>query len=249
MMHVYISDRKTQKKLSGIAALNLKILLLISFFLFAFIALPSRAQNNQAPSIAVPAVMNGRAMVVINGGEPKTLAIGQSHQGVELTSIRGNQVSFRVAMPNNNTQAVTVNVGAMPVSLTSTPMPMNSGNSEISIPIGQGGHFYTSGYINNKAVYFVVDTGATSIAMGQDDARRLGIDFERGQRIVVGTANGNAIAYRVQLRSVRIQNVEVSNVEASVSAQPMPYILLGNSFLNRFDMTKTHNRLVLRRRY
>ena len=103
---------------------------------------------------------------------------------------------------------------------------------------GPGGHFLVDGRINGGAVRFMVDTGATMIAMGQADATRLGIDWSRGERGLVGTANGTVVAYRVNLRSVRVGDVEVNNVDAVVSPSSMPFVLLGNSFLSRFSMRR-----------
>jgi aspartyl protease family protein len=98
-------------------------------------------------------------------------------------------------------------------------------------------------------VQFLVDTGATSVAMGVPEAERLGIDYRKG---VVGrgsTANGIVTVYHVKLSSVRIGDVEVYDVDASVLPSAMGHILLGNSFLTRFQMTRHNDQLVLDRRY
>ena len=63
------------------------------------------------------------------------------------------------------------------------------------------------------------------------------------------TANGVVPSFRVSLTSVRIQDVEVFNVDATVSPLAMPYILLGNSFLSRFQMTRTNDQMVLDKRF
>jgi aspartyl protease family protein len=106
-----------------------------------------------------------------------------------------------------------------------------------------------SGAVNGRSVQFLVDTGATSVAMGADEARRLGIQFEKGQRMQSSTANGVVAAFRVSLTSVRIQDVEVFNVDATVLPQSMPYILLGNSFLTRFQMMRENETLTLTKRF
>jgi aspartyl protease family protein len=56
-------------------------------------------------------------------------------------------------------------------------------------------------------------------------------------------------AWRTRLASVRVGDVEVFDVEAVVLQQPMPYVLLGNSFLNRFQMRRDNVQLTLERRY
>jgi aspartyl protease family protein len=95
----------------------------------------------------------------------------------------------------------------------------------------------------------MVDTGATSIAMSAEEARRLGLAFENGPKIYGNTANGPVTGYRVTLTSVRIQDVEVHNVEAAVLPLPMPHILLGNTFLTRFQMKRENDTLTLTRRF
>jgi aspartyl protease family protein len=85
--------------------------------------------------------------------------------------------------------------------------------------------------------------------MGADEARRMGIQYESGERFHGSTANGQVVGYRVKLTSVRIQDVEVNNVDAAVLPQGMPYILLGNSFLSRFQMKRDNDTLTLTRRF
>ncbi len=106
-----------------------------------------------------------------------------------------------------------------------------------------------SGAINGRAAQFVVDTGATFVSMGAADAQRFGVDWQAGQVGAVQTANGVMPAWRVKLASVRIGDVELFDVDALVSQQPIPSILLGNSFLNRFQMKRDHEQMVLERRY
>jgi aspartyl protease family protein len=87
------------------------------------------------------------------------------------------------------------------------------------------------------------------VALGADDARRMGINLATAQPAVMGTANGAVQAWRVKLSSVRVGNVNVHEVDAVVMPAAMPYVLLGNSFLTRFQMTRTNDQLVLERRY
>ena len=111
------------------------------------------------------------------------------------------------------------------------------------------GHFLTQGQINGGSVRFMVDTGASFVAIGVADAQRLGVNLRTAQPAVMGTANGATQAWRVKLNSVRVGDVTVHEVDAVVMPAPMPYALLGNSFLTRFQMTRTNDQLVLQRRY
>jgi aspartyl protease family protein len=98
-------------------------------------------------------------------------------------------------------------------------------------------------------VSFLVDTGATSIAMSQAEAVRIGLDLRNGQRGMASTANGLVPVVGVTLTTVRVGDVEVANVQAVVMPAQMPHVLLGNSFLTRFSMRRDNDvmRLELRR--
>jgi len=96
---------------------------------------------------------------------------------------------------------------------------------------------------------FVVDTGATSVSLGALEADRIGINYKNGDPVQLSTANGNSQGWRVRLGSVRIGDVELSGVEAVITPAPMPYVLLGNSFLTQFQMTRINDQMVLERRY
>jgi len=85
--------------------------------------------------------------------------------------------------------------------------------------------------------------------MSAADAQRIGLDFSKGQPVRMNTANGVAQGFRVRLASVRVGDVEIYDVDAIVSQQPMPYVLLGNSFINRFSMRRDADQMVLEKRY
>ena len=114
----------------------------------------------------------------------------------------------------------------------------DGGARQIVLPMGPGGHFMAQGAINGKSVNFMVDTGATTIAMSAADAQRLGLTFDGGRRGLANTAGGSVPVYEVQLNSVRVGDVEVYNLSASVLQAQMPFILLGNNFLSRFNMRR-----------
>ncbi|MBI5926837.1 MAG: TIGR02281 family clan AA aspartic protease [Aquabacterium sp.] len=196
-----------------------------------------------AQSVAMTGGMGHKALLVINGGAPKAMAAGDAAQGVKVVSVGAEQAVVEVAGKRQ-----TVRLGEAPVSIGGRSGGGASG-TQIVLSAGPGGHFITQGSINGKATQFMVDTGATSVAMGQDEARRMGIKFEDGAQIHGSTANGRVVAYRVNLTSLRIQDVEVFNVEAAVLPQPMPHILLGNTFLTRFQMRRDNDTLTLTKRF
>ncbi|KAB2898546.1 MAG: TIGR02281 family clan AA aspartic protease [Burkholderiaceae bacterium] len=110
------------------------------------------------------------------------------------------------------------------------------------------GHFINTGLINGQVMQYMVDTGASTVAIGRPDADRMGLDYANGQPVRMGTANGVGMGWRLKLDSVRIGDVEVFGVEAIVTSQPMPFVLLGNSFLAEFQMTRNSDQMVLEKR-
>ncbi len=196
-----------------------------------------------AQSVSMSGSLGDKALLVIDGA-PRTVATGATVQGVKLVSVTGSDAVVEVKGKRQ-----TLSVGGAQVNLGGEPGSDSGGGSQIVLSAGQGGHFFTPGSINGKAVEFVVDTGATYISMGAAEAARLGIDYSKGQRGMSNTANGQIVVYRVTLPSVRVGDVQVYNVEAVVAQLPMPQVLLGNSFLTRFQMKRENDTMTLTKRY
>jgi aspartyl protease family protein len=115
-----------------------------------------------------------------------------------------------------------------------TPSPSTAGNSVV-IPPGRGGHFEVEGHVDGRRLDFMVDTGASVIALTERDAATLGIHpAERDYTATVRTANGNTRAAPVELNRVEIDNIVVRNVAALVLPDSaLSDNLLGLSFLQR----------------
>src|SRR5207247_10919051 len=114
------------------------------------------------------------------------------------------------------------------------------------VTAGPGGHCVVDGQVNGGAVRFLAGTGATAISLASADATRLGIDDRKGQPGLMGTANGTVVVYRVKLDTVRVGDILVNNVDAAVlEGNPMPFALLGMSFLNRMAMKREGETMVL----
>ncbi len=192
-------------------------------------------------SVALQGMMGSKALLIVDGSAPKTVAPGETHLGVKLLSGSGDQAVIELGGRRH-----TLRVGDAPASVGGA---LASRGSRIVLPVGSGGHFMAQGAINGRAVSFMVDTGATSVSMGASEADRLGLNYKAGERGMVSTANGSTPAWRMKLTSVRVGDVEVFDVDAVIAPQPMPYVLLGNSFLNRFQMKRDHDQMVLERRY
>ena len=194
-----------------------------------------------AGSVMLTGTIGSRAILIVNGAPPKTVAVGETFQGVKLVSLQAEQAVVELEGKRVNLRMDT------PVSIGGGGG--TGGGSRIVLPADSRGHFMTQGAINGRPVTFMLDTGATSIALSADDAQRIGLDYSKGQRIQISTANGVSSGYRLRLRSVRVGDVEVYDIDAIVSPQPMPFVLLGNSFINRFSMRRDADQMVLEKRY
>ena len=177
---------------------------------------------------------DSKALLMINGA-PHTLAVGSTIKGVTLKRVMQGQAEVEVGG-----KTLLVAIGGAPASV-GTGGGGGATGREILIAAGPGGHFIASGQINGKPVQFMVDTGATVIAMGRQEAERIGVDWKKGQPSMGQTAAGVVTAYSVSLTSVRIGDVEVFGVNAMVLPAEMPFVLLGNSFLSRFAMRRDSN--------
>lgn len=192
-------------------------------------------------TVSMSGSLGDKALLMIDGA-PRTVATGATVQGVKLVSVTGNDAVVEI-----KGKRVNVVMGGAQVSLGGQASA--GGGSQIVLTAGSGGHFMTAGGINGKAVRFMVDTGATSVAMSMAEAEHIGLKYRDGQRMFVGTANGAVPAYRVRLAEVRIGDVVVYDVEAMVVPAQMEFILLGNSFLTRFQMKRENETMTLSKRF
>ncbi len=186
-----------------------------------------------AQTVSLGGLMGQKALLVIDG-QTQVLAVGESARGVRLLRLQEGE-----ALVESGGAQRALRVGGAPARLVGGG-PASSGR-EIVIPASSGGHFVTTGAINGRAVQFMVDTGATLVALSQIDAERLGVDYRTAPRLLMHTANGSVQAHQVTLTSLRVGDVEVANVNAIVIPAAMPMVLLGNSFLGRFQMRREND--------
>jgi len=203
-----------------------------------FVALVAPASF--AADVTLVGLIGAKAIVIIDGGAPRTLAPGQkTAEGVVLLGTEKQAASFEI-----NGQKRTLFMGQ---AYSVSP---RDGRQIVTIAADASGHFVTMGSINGSSVRFLVDTGATFVSLPAAEARRLGINYLQGARGQLQTANGMAAAYRVKLDSVRIGDVELNNVDGVVSENDtMGLTLLGMSFLNRMEMRRDGQSMTLTRRF
>ncbi|MGN6703891.1 MAG: retropepsin-like aspartic protease family protein [Burkholderiaceae bacterium] len=202
-------------------------------------ALVAGAACAQAADIAVVGLFPGKAVLIVDGGAPKTYAAGaRIADGVKLVAVdpAGATVETR---GRRETIPLGSQVGGA----------RTSGSETVVLSADERGHFLARGQINGSAVQMLVDTGATLIALPASEATRLGIDYRKGQMGMVSTANGQAAMYRIKLDTVKVGDIELHQVDALVQETGLPVTLLGMSFLNRTSMQRDGAQMTLRKRY
>ena len=218
---------------------------MFSRHLFSLLALVlcCNAQPVVAQSVALTGMLGTRALLIVDGAAPKSVAAGEAYKGVKVISTSGDEAVLEIAGKQHS-----LRVGEAPAQVGSSSAESATG-SRVVLSAGIGGHFVTLGQINGNAVQFLIDTGATAVSLSVAQAERLGLNYQSGQPVQMGTANGVVPAWRLKLASVRLGDVLVYDVDSVVSAGAMPYVLLGNSFLSRFQMTRSNDQMVLEKRY
>lgn len=133
-------------------------------------------------------------------------------------------------------------------NLSDIPRQQVLSDNEITVPRAPDGHFYLNAEVNGQPVLFVVDTGATDIALSRSDARRVGLDPSTLAYLgTAQTANGIVATAPVRLGSVTLGPFTDDNVRAMVTKGDLGDSLLGMSYLRRYEMTMNGDRMVLRR--
>ena len=192
-----------------------------------------------AQGVALAGMLGNKALLVVGTSPPKAVGVGDVHQGVKLIAVSREDATVEV----NGTRS-TLRLGESPVSVGTR----SSSGKRVVLMADSRGHFVNSGTINGRVMQYMVDTGASTIAIGRADADRMGLSYQSGVPVRMNTANGVAQGWRIQLDSVRLGEVEVLGIEAIVTPQPMPYVLLGNNFLTQFQMTRINDQMVLEKR-
>jgi aspartyl protease family protein len=196
-----------------------------------------------ATEVNLVGVVPGKAAImVIDGAAPRTVRIGQALGGLTVIS-----VDKASAMVEIDGKRRTLPMGQ---HVTSGPSAADGRRAQAVLAADARGHFLADALINGKALRVLVDTGATLISLPGNEARRMGIDFSKGQAGHTQTANGPAPAFRIKLDSVKVGDIELFNVDALVlDGGGLGVALLGMSFLNRVEMRRSGESMTLVQRY
>jgi aspartyl protease family protein len=192
------------------------------------------------PDIRVHGFFGKSAVLVINDKQ-RLLKQGEtSPEGVTLISTANSEAVLEVEgqrVTLGMSQHISSNFHAADVA-------------EVRIPRGRNGHYFVTGYIDGHAMEFMVDTGASVVALNINQAKALGLDYRNGESIRVSTASGVAEAREVTLNKLTIGNITLYNIRCIVHIGSHPRIaLLGNSFLSHVQMSDVDGVLLLRKKF
>jgi aspartyl protease family protein len=194
-----------------------------------------------ATDVSVVALFQGRAMLVVDKGKPRTLRVGETFSGVTLVSSNSEEAVISV---NGKQQRLRIGEGVY------SALSVQSDRATVTLASDRNGHFISSGSINGASVQFLVDTGATMVSMSVAEARRAGVNYLAGERGYSQTANGVAPVYKVKLDQVTLGSITLRDVTGVVhESGALPVVLLGMSFLGKLEMRREGETLTLIKRY
>ncbi len=209
--------------------------MLILAFFSGFLA------SAMAKEVSVIGLTAGSAVLAVDGGRPRTLRVGESALGVKLLGASSDEALLEV---DGVRRTVRLSQG-----MAAAPAQPGAGAS-VTLAADPRGHFVAEGSINGVPLRFLVDTGATLISLSSGQAKRLGVDYLKGEPGLVSTANGVARVYRVRLDSVKVGEIVMHQVDALIhEGNALPVALLGMSFLNRVEIRRDGSQMVLIKRY
>lgn len=192
-------------------------------------------------AVQVLGLLKDRVVLRIDGRQ-QTVKLGQqSTEGVRLIAVEANTAVLEINGVERRL-GLSTTIGGVYKAPT---------QAEVRIIRDAQGMYKIDGTINGQRVPFLVDTGATVLALNATQARKLGIDYRyRGTRGAVVTASGPVIAYNIVLDQVGVGEISVNQVDAVVLEGNHPAeVLLGMSFLNRLTLENQGNLLILKRTY
>jgi aspartyl protease family protein len=229
-------------------------------WLAALAASAALAGSADAADLALSGILGRKALLVVDNGAPQMVAVGKSTaEGVKLLAIEGETaiVEFEGLRHKLRLGARVVRQkdgggGKQGIGGRMTgeeARKVLARGVEMTIDADEKGRFMTEGEINGGRVRFLVDTGATTVAIGYSDALRLGIrlaDEPMGRSM---TAGGVTRTWMVTLGAVKVGNMRFSNVSAAVTENDMPFALLGMNVLEQMEMQRSGEQMRLKKKF
>ena len=187
------------------------------------------------PRIEVAALFEGAAVLEVDGVS-KLVKAGRSFGGVRLVS-----ADSRAAVIEIDGKEHTLALSGRIAGAYSSPKSVS-----VSLTLSSGGQYRSQGTINGHPAAFIVDTGATVVALSETQAKAMAIDYQSGQKSRAITAGGPVDAWRVQLSEVSVGAITVLNVDALVlQGSSPPNVLLGMTFLRNVEISEKDGVMVL----
>ena len=204
-----------------------------------FLLLCAAAGPAAAANVALVGTIGDKAAIVsVDGGAPKAVRVGQKWQEISVVAVEQDRATLEIAGKRRVLQRGELFGAAAP-----------GGKQTAKLSADDRGHYFAEGAVNGATIRFVVDTGATVVALPAAEADRIGLDYRSAPRGMTQTANGPVSVFQVRLDTVRVGSIELSGVDAIVIERGLPVPLLGMSFLNRTDMTREGQTMTLVRRF
>ncbi len=190
-----------------------------------------------AQNVQVHGLFKNSAVVSINGKQ-SILKVGKKNSnGIHLISATSKEavIDINGAVKHFNISRKNSNGYVKPI------------RNEVRLQAGHNNHFFANGKVNGFNAHFLVDTGASTLAINKNTAARMGITKRDSiGELYVNTANSRVRAYAVTLKSVTVGSIKLNNIRAVIMPNDHPKeILLGNSFLSKCNMKVSGGVLVL----
>ena len=203
------------------------------------------ARPAHSAEVQVIGVFGNKATLVIDGGRPRTLSVGDTTpEKIRLLSVGPDS-----AVVETDGIRQTLQMGQMGQRIGAGPSA--GGSQRVTVIADAKGLFFTTATVNGVSMPFMVDTGATMVTISSSHAKSAGIVYTSGERGMVQTANGITVVYKIKLDTVRLGDIALNNVDGVVmeNNQLGKFGLLGLSFLNRTEMRREGDSMTLTRRY
>lgn len=207
----------------------------------AGVMLAMSSSLSAAETISLQALFKDKAIIVVNGARHVLNSGEQGPDGIKLLATYTQEEKAEVEIGGKRE--------VLKLGMVSTGFAPKGKSSVILYP-GTNGHYFTEGLVNGVPVRFMVDTGATIIGINSVTAERIGIDYRKmGRPGYVNTAGGIIPTFYVKLNSVKVGEITMYNVDATVVEGSSPReALLGMSFLGNLNMTRDSEKMELSER-